>query len=144
MYMGSRLRQICRSKQGMSAELSQKMFGKNKGIQRYYADGVNITIDKLEQIAVLTGHSVEYFLMYEGQTADNQRTATINGNNNIVNSNHTNDCYEKIEHYKETIKLKDQIIADKDEIVKSKEVIIQNLKERNDDLIKLMQSQSRT
>ncbi len=144
MYMGSRLRQICRSKQGMSAELSQKMFGKNKGIQRYYADGVNITIDKLEQIAVLTGHSVEYFLKYEGQPNDNQGTATINGNNNIVNSNHANDVYEKIEHLKETINLKNEIIADKEELVKSKDTIIQNLKERNDDLIKLMQSQSRT
>lgn len=142
--MGSRLRQICRSKQGMSAELSQKMFGKNKGIQRYYADGVNITIDKLEQIAVLTGHSVEYFLKYEGQPNDNQGTATINGNNNIVNSNHANDVYEKIEHLKETINLKNEIIADKEELVKSKDTIIQNLKERNDDLIKLMQSQSRT
>lgn len=142
--MGSRLRQICRSKQGMSAELSQKMFGKNKGIQRYYADGVNITIDKLEQIAVLTGHSVEYFLKYEGQPNYNQGTATINGNNNIVNSNHANDVYEKIEHLKETINLKNEIIADKEELVKSKDTIIQNLKERNDDLIKLMQSQSRT
>ena len=144
MYMGSRLRQICRSKQGLSAELSQKMFGKNKGIQRYYADGVNITIDKLEQIAVLTGHTVEYFLNYEGQSAEDHGPATINGNNNIVNSNHANDAYERIEHYKETIKLKDQIIADKDEIVKSKEFIIKNQQERIDDLIKLMQSQSRT
>ena len=139
MYKGSRLRELTKNERGLGAQLSREMFSKNKGIERYYKDGVNLTIDKLEKIAIGTGKSVEYFLDYQRPF---QSTSSINphvfGDNNIVNSPNANDAIEKIEHLNRVIKLQEEIIKSDKEIISSKDVIISTLKERINDQIKLI------
>ena len=139
MYKGSRLRELTKKERGLGAQLSREMFSKNKGIERYYKDGVNLTIDKLEKIAIGTGKSVEYFLDYQRPS---QSTSIINphvyGVNNIVNSPNANDAIEKIEHLNRVIKLQEEIIKSDKEIISSKDVIISTLKERINDQIKLI------
>lgn len=139
MYKGSRLRELTKNERGLGAQLSREMFSKNKGIERYYKDGVNLTIDKLEKIAIGTGKSVEYFLDYQRPS---QSTSIINphvyGDNNIVNSPNANDAIEKIEHLNRVIKLQEEIIKSDKEIISSKDVIISTLKERINDQIKLI------
>lgn len=139
MYKGSRLRELTKNERGLGAQLSREMFSKNKGIERYYKDGVNLTIDKLEKIAIGTGKSVEYFLDYQRPS---QSTSIINphvyGDNNIVNPPNANDAIEKIEHLNRVIKLQEEIIKSYKEIISSKDVIISTLKERINDQIKLI------
>lgn len=139
MYKGSRLRELTQNERGLGAKLSREIFSKNKGIERYYKDGVNLTIDKLEKIAIGTGKSVEYFLDYQRPS---QTTSSINphvyGDNNIVNSPNANDALQKIEHLNKVIKLQEEIIQSDKELIASKDVIISTLKERINDHIKLM------
>lgn len=139
MYKGSRLRELTKRERGLGAQLSREMFQKNKGIERYYKDGVNLTVTQLEKIAIFTGKSVEYFLDYKRPAnAASGTNPHVYGDNNIVNSPNANDTIEKIEHLNRVIKLQEEIIRSDKEIISSKDVIISALKERINDQIKLM------
>lgn len=139
MYKGSRLRELTKRERGLGAQLSREMFQKNKGIERYYKDGVNLTVTQLEKIAIFTGKSVEYFLDYKRPAnAASGTNPHVYGDNNIVNSPNANDTIEKIEHLNRVIKLQEEIIKSDKEIISSKDVIISALKERINDQIKLM------
>ena len=139
MYKGSGLRELTKRERGLGAQLSREMFQKNKGIERYYKDGVNLTVTQLEKIAIFTGKSVEYFLDYKRPAnAASGTNPHVYGDNNIVNSPNANDTIEKIEHLNRVIKLQEEIIKSDKEIISSKDVIISALKERINDQIKLM------
>lgn len=139
MYKGSRLRELTKKERGLGAQLSREMFQKNKGIERYYKDGVNLTVTQLEKIAIFTGKSVEYFLDYKRPAnADSSTNPHVYGDNNIVNSPNANDAIEKIEHLNRVIKLQEEIIKSDKELISSKDVIISTLKERISDQLKLI------
>lgn len=143
MYKGSRLHDLCKMERGLAARLSQAMFGKNKGIDRYYHDGINLTIDNLEKIAMYTGRPVDYFLEYDHKPSESVSHSNVYGNNNIVNSPMANESWQqKIEFLQKEIKLKDEIIASERSNNSSQAELIKNLKERINDLITLMQSGS--
>lgn len=140
MYKGSRLHDLCKKEHGLATRLSRAVLGTEKGIDRYYRDGLNLTIDKLEKICQYTGKPFSYFL--DTNIADDDGAhPRVYGDNNIVNSPNANEFHEKIEYLNSVIKLKDEIIAGERANSQSKDEIIKNLKERLNDVIKLMQSQ---
>lgn len=139
MYVGSRLHDLCKQERGLGAKLSRAIFKKNKGIERYYRDGMDITVSSLEKIAIATGKSVEYFLDYQHPDGASPSTSQVYGSNNIVNSPHANEAIEKIEHLNQVIKLQEDIIKADRESMDAKDELIHSLKERINDYIKLMQ-----
>lgn len=139
MYKGSRLHELCKQERGLAVRLSQAMFGKNKGIDRYYHDGINLTVENLEKIAMYTGRPVDYFLDYDHKPTDSLSHSNVYGSNNIVNSPHANEAIEKIEHLNKVIKLQEDIIKADRESIEAKDELIRTLKERINDHIKLMQ-----
>lgn len=139
MYKGSRLHELCRKEHGLATRLSRAVLGTEKGIDRYYKDGLNLTIDKLEKICLYTHKPFTYYL--ETEVANDDGTHPhVYGDNNIVNSPNANEFHERIEYLNKVIKLKDEIIASERANSQSKDEIIKNLKERINDLITLMQS----
>lgn len=142
MYKGTRLHDLVKKERGLGAQLSREIFGKNKGIERYYKDGVNITVTNLEKIAICTGKTVEYFLDYKRPANATTVNPHVYGDNNIVNSPNANDALEKIEHLNNVIKLQEEIIKGDKDLIASKDVIIQTLKERINDHVKLMKEMS--
>lgn len=141
MYKGSRLQALCKKQRGLSTELSLKLFGKRKGIDRYYKDGLNLTIDILEKIAEATGFSVEYFLDYNRPTVTTL-PSSITGDHNIINSPMANEAMSRIDHLNDVIKLKDEIIEQNKKLIESKDDMIKSLKAQINDDIELMKSLS--
>ncbi|MCH3994127.1 MAG: hypothetical protein LKE54_03580 [Prevotella sp.] len=140
MYKGSRLHDLCLAQRGLSTQLSLALFGKKKGIDRYYHDGINITIDMLEKIAMNTGKSVDYFLEYKHTSDGLKESSSVNGNNNIVNSPMANEAMAKIDHLNEVIKLKDDLIVRDKQLIETKDVVIKSLRDTINDYIKLLQA----
>lgn len=139
MFKGSRLRELCNAQRGLSTKLSQEIFGKSKGIDRFYHDDINITVRILEQIAVATGKSVEYFLDYPRPTGSDSGHSTVYGDNNIVNSPMANETVEKITNLQNTIKMKDELIQSLRDSITTRDELIRGLKERINDTVTIMQ-----
>lgn len=138
MYIGTKLHDLCKKERGLASRLSRAVLGTDKGIDRYYKDGMNITIEKLEKIARYTGKPVSYFLDDINDSADDASHPHVYGNHNIVNSPMANDLAEKVQQLKDVIKLKDEIIASERANSASKDEIIKNLKERLNDQVTIM------
>jgi hypothetical protein len=137
-YKGSKLKEWVQSHRGAYTDICIAMLGgRKKGLDNYYADDKNISIDKLSAVLRATGLSIDYFVEFEeGEFPSPGNTPTI-GNHNVINSMVGRDLTEKVEHLNEVISLKNQIIIEKEKQLAMKDQEIMLWKKRYDDSLKL-------
>ena len=137
-YKGSRFKEWVRSNRGAYTEVCLAMLGgRKKGLDNYYQDDKNISINKLTDLLRATHLPLDYFVEFEdGELMCRNQQPSI-GNHNVINSMVVPDLTEKVEHLNEVISLKDQLILEKEKQIALKDQEIQLWKKRLDDALKL-------
>lgn len=137
-YKGSKLKEWVRNHRGAYTDICVAMLGgKKKGLDNYYDDDKNISIDKLSLLLRATGLPIDYFVEFEDGELPNYGERPSIGNHNVINSMVGRDLTEKVEHLNEVISLKDQIIVEKERQIALKDQEISLWKKRLDDVLKI-------
>ncbi len=144
IYNGTRLKQYLREHRGAYTELSHALAkyrrprknggGEDYNLAPFFRYGHNITLSILTGLMKETGMPIDFFVDFEPGEVAQQKSDSVNGNNNIINSTVNNDLTQKIDHLGEIVALKDELIAAKEHIISMKDAELAEWKKRYEDL----------
>lgn len=137
-YKGSKLKMYVKQHRGAYTDICTAILGgKKKGLDQYYHDDHNISIEKLSALMAATGLPIDFFCEFAPGELPQTASSGVTGNNNIVNSMVGSDLAQKVEHLNEVIHLKDQLLAEKDTVIAMKDSQLELWKKRYDDALHL-------
>ncbi|MBR6592378.1 MAG: hypothetical protein IKK81_07165 [Prevotella sp.] len=138
-YTGERLRSLLNGNSGLRKQVyaSLNTGGKKKGIEYFYGNDLNITLKKLSAIMHATKKPIEFFVDFE----DGERImdGRVSGTGNVVNSTIVNND-DEVNHMKEILKLKEELLNEKERIIALKDGQIEYQNKRYDELLALIKS----
>lgn len=137
-YNGDRLRKLLTGNAALRDQVYAYLNkGNRKGLDYYYGVDINITIGKLSDIMAATKKPIEFFVDFE--EGEHQESGRVSGTGNVVNSTVVQGD-ATVNHLREVIRLKDEIISEKERIINIKDERIASINKKYDDVLALINS----